>query len=145
MEKLLVSACLLGVKCKYSGGSNAMDGDVLRDLREKYEIISVCPESEGGLPTPRTPSERVGCRVLSRDGADVTAEFRRGAQTALMKCRDSGCRLALLKENSPSCGSKTVYDGTFSGRLVPGLGVTAELLRENGIELYGESEVSRLI
>ena len=134
-EKLLVSACLLGENCKYSGGNNY--DPAVSALAERYELVPVCPERLGGLPTPRVPSERVGDKVLTRDGRDVTEAFRLGAARALDIARAHGVRRALLQERSPSCGSGVVYDGTFSGRLVPGQGVTARLLEEHGIRVYG--------
>ena len=127
-EKALISACLLGAECKYSGGSNALPEDTLAALKEKYELIPVCPECCGGLTTPRAPSERRGDKVVSKTGADVTEQFQKGAQTALHLAEMFGARLAIFKENSPSCGSGTIYDGTFTGTLTQGDGVTAELL-----------------
>ena len=144
-ERLLISACLLGAKCKYSGGSNALDPRTLEALRARWELIPVCPETAGGLGVPREPSERRGTRVLSRSGRDVTAEYRRGAEIARKLCVRFGCRRALLKERSPSCGCGAVYDGSFSGTLVPGDGVAAELLREHGLALFGESDAGRLL
>ena len=144
MERVLISACLVGVECKYCGGSNILGGDVLSALREKYELIPVCPESDGGLPTPRDPSERIGDKVMSISGRDVTAEYQKGAEIALALAKENACETALLKEQSPSCGSGSIYDGTFSGRLIPGYGVAAELLKANGIEVIGESRVNEL-
>lgn len=131
----------MGVDCKYSGGNNKLPDEKLEELFEKYELIPICPESDGGLPTPRTPSERVGDKVLAQDGRDVTAEFRKGAENALRIAKEQDVSLAILKEDSPSCGSGTIYDGTFTGTLVPGFGVTAELLKENGITVIGESQI----
>ena len=145
MEALLISACLLGSNCKYSGGNNALGEETLRALREKWKLVPVCPEVSGGLPGPRVPSERRGASVVSRTGQDVTAAFERGADTACRLCGRFGCRTALLKENSPSCGSGTIYDGSFSGTLVPGFGLTAEKLSESGVVLYGESETEKLL
>ena len=139
-EPLLVSACLVGVNCKYSGGNNALPPELLAALEEKYRRVPICPERDGGLPTPRLPSERKGKRVLNRAGEDVTEAFRRGAQFALETARREGCRLALLKERSPSCGSGEIYDGSFSGTLIPGDGVAAALLKEHGIAVFGETE-----
>ena len=139
-EPLLVSACLVGVNCKYSGGNNALPPELLAALEEKYRLVPICPERDGGLPTPRLPSERKGKRVLNRAGEDVTEAFRRGAQLALETARREGCRLALLKERSPSCGSGEIYDGSFSGTLIPGDGVAAALLKEHGIAVFGETE-----
>ena len=141
-EKLLVSACLLGENCKYSGGNNY--SPAVAALAEKYELIPVCPEQMGGLPTPRVPSERAGDRVLNREGTDVTDAFRLGAEKALEIALAHGIKRAVLQERSPSCGCGTVYDGTFSGTLIPGDGVTTELLREHGVEVYGSSRPERL-
>ena len=105
----------------------------------------MCPEQLGGLSTPRNPSERRGERVVMNDGRDVTAEYRRGAEEALRLARLYGCTAAVLKEKSPSCGCGRVYDGTFSGTLTDGDGVMAELLKENGIRVYGESELEKLL
>lgn len=133
METLLISACLMGFNCKYNGGNNALPEDVLQALRRRYRLIPVCPEAAGGLPTPRAPSERLGSRVINRDGQDVTAAFQRGAELAIRLAERFGTRFALLKSNSPSCGSGTIYDGSFSGRLVPGDGVTAEYLKNKSL------------
>ena len=141
--RVLVSECLLGVNCRYDGGGKAIPE--LRELMALAELIPVCPEVLGGLPTPRTPSERRGGRVVARDGADVTAAFARGAGEALKLAELFGARIALLKERSPSCGSGTIYDGSFSGGLTPGDGVAAEMLKENGIIVYGESRARELI
>ena len=138
MENLLISACLMGFECKYSGGSNKLSEERLAELREKYRLIPVCPEAAGGLPTPRDPSERLGDKVLSIKGRDVTAQFTKGAQTALWLAGHYGCKKALLKRNSPSCGGEFIYDGSFSGRLIPGEGLTTQLLRAAGVEVFGE-------
>lgn len=137
MEKLLISACLTGEACKYNGGDNALPPEQLAALRARYELVPVCPEQLGGLPTPRVPSERRGERVVNREGADVTEAFRRGAEQALRIAEQTGCRRALLKSNSPSCGSGSIYDGSFSGRLTAGDGVAAEFLKHSGIEVFG--------
>ena len=138
MKPLLVSACLLGFCCKYSGGSNRLQDEVLESLRRRYRLIPVCPEAAGGLPTPRDPSERQGERVVSCRGRDVTAEYRKGAETALALARRYGIKAALLQSRSPSCGSGRIYDGSFTGALIPGDGVTAELLKAHGIRVTGE-------
>lgn len=143
MDKLLISACLLGVPCRYDGKSKPTAK--IDALREKYELIPVCPEQSGGLPTPRTPSERIGNRVVMADGTDVTAQYQKGARSALELYLREGCAAAVLKERSPSCGSGEIYDGTFTRALVTGDGVTAELLKKNGIKVYGESELDALL
>ena len=144
-EKLLISACLLGFCCKYDGGTNTLPADTIAALREQYELIPVCPETAGGLPIPRAPSERRGGRVLSREGNDVTDEYEKGALLALALAERFGCRRALLKERSPSCGTGEIYDGTFSHSRVPGDGVAAEALRKAGLTLCGESELEKLL
>ena len=141
MKRLLISRCLLGEPCRYDGKSKPLPAETLQALREQYELIPVCPEVLGGLPTPRTPSERQGGRVVMKTGADVTAEYRRGAGEALRLAQENHVCAALLKERSPSCGKGEIYDGTFTGTLTEGNGVTAELLMENGIPVYGESEI----
>ena len=137
--KLLVSACLLGTPCRYDGKSKK--NEAVCALAERFELIPVCPEVLGGLPTPRTPSERRGaCLYLGFDAPP--AEYRRGAECALETVRREGVLAAVLKERSPSCGSGEIYDGTFTGALTAGDGVTAELLKANGITVYGEGEQS---
>lgn len=141
--KLLISACLLGCRCRYDGASRAHP--LVEQLAERHTLVPVCPEQLGGLPTPRPPAERLGGSVATRDGRDVTAQYRRGAEEALALCRALGCGAAVLKERSPSCGHGKIYDGTFSGTLVPGSGVTAELLAAQGIPVYGESQLEELL
>ena len=136
-EKILVSACLLGLPCRYDGREKPSKEVI--NLKEKYELVPFCPEIYGGLETPRTPSERVGDKVLMKNGRDVTENYRRGAEGALYLCKTLDIKKAVLKERSPSCGNGKIYDGSFSGRLKDGDGVTAELLKKNGIEVIGES------
>ncbi len=138
-EKVIISACLLGLDCKYDGGNNRLPEDTIGKLAEKYELIPVCPECYGGLTTPRTPSERLGDKVVSKNGVDVTAQFDNGANAALYLAELFNVKTAILKANSPSCGSGTIYDGTFTGTLVPGNGVTAELLKAHGIKIIDEN------
>ena len=140
--KLLVSACLLGVPCRYDGKAKIHEG--VCSLLERHTLIPFCPEVYGGLPTPRAASERAGERVVTKAGQDVTEQFRRGAEEALRLCRLYGCRAALLKERSPSCGHGVIHNGLFDGGLAEGNGVTAALLLQNGIAVYGESEWEKL-
>ncbi len=140
---ILVSACLLGVCCRYDGAGKP-NTDVT-GLREKYLLIPICPEVDGGLPTPRTPSERVGDRVLMRDGKDVTKNYSDGAAAALERAGSFGCTAAVLKARSPSCGKDRIYDGSFSGNLTDRHGVCAELLINNGIKVYTEDEIDLLL
>ena len=141
--KILISACLLGIPCRYDGASKAQP--CVEELARRHELVPVCPEQLGGLPTPRDPSERREGRVVMNTGADVTEQYRRGAEAALRLCRMLGCEAAILKERSPSCGHGTIYDGTFTGTLTDGDGVTAELLLRNGIPVYGESQAAELL
>ena len=120
---ILVSACLLGVNCKYSGKNNRNE-NVLR-LAEKHTLIPVCPEQLGGLPTPRYPSEICGGRVINNIGEDVTAYYEKGAGEALNIAKLFGCERAVLKARSPECGSKEIYDGTFTKTVIQGKGITA--------------------
>lgn len=140
--RLLISACLLGVCCRYDGASKAHP--LIGELAERHTLVPVCPEQLGGLPTPRPPAERRGDRVVTREG-DVTEQYRRGAEETLRLCRLLGCEAAVLKERSPSCGRSAVYDGTFTGTLAAGDGVTAELLEAHGIPVYGESRIGELL
>lgn len=139
---ILVSACLLGCPCRYDGAAKA-DPRVLA-LMERHTLIPVCPEQLGGLPTPRLPSERREGGVFDRGGKDVTVQYRQGAGEVLRLARLYGCTHAVLKERSPSCGSGQIYDGSFSHVLVPGSGVAAELLAQNGITVLGESQTDVL-
>ena len=145
MENVLISACLLGFECKYCGGSNKLPERQLAALGECFRLIPACPETAGGLPTPRDPSERLGDKVVSNQGRDVTAQYQKGAETALWLARRYDCKAALLKEKSPSCGSGQIYDGSFTGTLVPGDGVAAQLLKEEGLIVFGESDTELLI
>ena len=142
-EKLLISSCLLGNNCKYNGGNNYTP--LAEELKKHYDLVPVCPECFGGLPVPHDPSERVGDKVLSKSGTDVTAAFQKGAERTLAVAEQHGARRAVLKERSPSCGCGAIYDGTFTGTVVPGNGVAAELLLAHGVTIYGESRIGELL
>ena len=142
---ILVSACLLGENCKYNGGNNLAEGMREALTAKGIRIVAFCPECAGGLPTPRVPSERLGERVVSKEGEDVTFAFFNGAAGALGVAKTYDCRYAVLKKNSPSCGCGTIYDGTFTGTLVEGDGVTAELLKKEGIAIYNEDSWQELL
>lgn len=139
--RVLVSACLLGAEVRHHGGSSRIDSDILQRWRDEGRIVGVCPEIAGGLPAPRPPSEIRGVRVLTREGRDVTAAFQTGAGSAVAMARELGIRVAVLKSRSPSCGTGQIYDGTFSGRLVDGDGVTAAALRREGVRLFDETGI----
>ena len=136
---VLVSACLLGVPCRYDGTSV---GDCLSDKYPQLTFIKVCPEVLGGLPTPRKSAQISGDRVVTVDGDDVTKEFEEGAKKSLEVALANDCKVAILKAKSPSCGSNLVYDGTFSSKLVAGDGVLAALLKENGIAVFSEENLA---
>ena len=140
---VLISACLLGISCRYAGDGKRTEG--LDRLMDRAQFIPVCPEIYGGLPTPRPPAERRGDRVINRDGADVTAQYGRGAKEALKLASLFDAKCALLKERSPSCGSGEIYDGSFTGRRIAGDGVTAELLKKRDIRVFGETELDELV
>ena len=149
MEKVLISACLLGENCKYNGGNNF--NEAAAALAERFELVPVCPEVLGGLSVPRPPCERKQLEegswcVLSNDPEglmDVTKAFTRGAAKCLKIARENDINLAVLKSRSPSCGSGEIYDGTFSHTVVSGDGVTAELLKKNGIKIINEYDIQK--
>lgn len=143
-KKILVSACLLGTPCKYSGGSNRNPKVIETIEKAGLEAVPICPEVLGGLPTPRVPAEIRGERVMTKDGRDVTEEFLQGAKLALKTAKENGCSTAILKERSPSCGCGRIYDGSFHGTLTSGDGITARMLRAAGIRILGEGNVSDL-
>lgn len=134
--RVLVSACLLGLPCRYDGTGKLLEG--IPALVKGVEWVPVCPEQLGGLATPRPPAERVGERVMTREGEDVTGQYRRGGALAAALAEFLDCGCALLKARSPSCGSGAVYDGTFSGTLTPGDGVTAEAVKGLNIPVFDE-------
>ena len=139
---VLISACLLGVACRYDGLSKPLAKERLDSLKEKYHLIPVCPEIMGGLSTPRIPAEiQKDRKVFRKDGLDITDAYRRGAEETLRLAQLFNCKLAILKERSPSCGAFQIYDGTFSSKLTDGDGITAELLRQNDIQILGESQI----
>ncbi|MEZ7132035.1 DUF523 domain-containing protein [Nonomuraea sp. AD125B] len=152
MEKILVSACLMGRKVRYDGSAKTSSAAVLADWRAEGRLVSFCPEVAGGLPVPRPAAEIEGgaggaavlagtARVLTSGGDDVTAEFLAGARAALEAARSAGARMAVLKEGSPSCGTLAIHDGSFAGRKNPGQGVTTALLERHGIRVFGEDRL----
>ncbi len=143
MRKILVSACLFGNDCRYKGDN--CKNEKLLELGKKYELIPVCPEQLGGLSTPRNPAERVGDKVISSVGDDVTKEYKKGAEIALAFAKENDVEFCVLKAKSPSCGKGIIYDGTFSGGKVAGNGVTTQLLEANGFKVYTEDEIDNLL
>ncbi|MBT3582946.1 DUF523 domain-containing protein [Candidatus Woesearchaeota archaeon] len=135
----IVSACLLGYTCRYDCKSKPHKKVIA--LFEKEYLTPVCPEQLGGLPTPRTPSEQQGDKIISKTGEDVTAQFTEGAQRTLNIAKAKGIEKAIMKQKSPSCGCGKIYDGTFTGTLIDGDGVTTTLLKKNGIEVITEEDL----
>jgi uncharacterized protein YbbK (DUF523 family) len=140
--KILVSACLLGVPCRYDAKSKP-DERVIA-LSKKHELIPVCAEVLGGLETPRIPAEIVGDKVLRRDGVDVTREYHSGAQCVLDIAIQNSCKIAILKSKSPSCGKGKIYDGTYTKTLKDGNGICADLLVKNNITVLTEREIDKI-
>ena len=136
---ILVSKCLLGYNCRYKG-DNARCEKVIA-LQKEHNLIPVCPESEGGLQIPRDPGERVGDKVISKSGKDITKEYKKGAEIALKLAQANHIDYAIMKAKSPSCGKGLIYDGTFTGNKIPGNGVAVDLLLENGFTVYTEEEI----
>ena len=134
----IISACLAGINCKYTGGNNLRDD--IKKLVEEGKAILVCPEQLGGLSTPRMPSEIKNDKVISKDGKDVTKEYEKGALETLKIANMYNIKKAILKSKSPSCGAGEIYDGNFNGKLIDGYGITAKLLKENGIEVISSDD-----
>ncbi|MCQ2452181.1 MAG: DUF523 domain-containing protein [Oscillospiraceae bacterium] len=141
MSVILVSACLVGCSCRYKG--DGCENALVIDLARDHVLVPVCPEQLGGLPTPRNPSERIGDRVVMNNGRDVTEAYHKGAAEALRIAKLVGAETAVLKAKSPSCGNRMIYDGSFSGNLIPGAGVTAALFKENGIRVLSEVDLEQ--
>lgn len=142
MEKIIVSACLLGVPCRYDGKSKPSEEVIA--LKDKYELIPVCAEVLGGLQTPRIGAEIVGDKVIRQDGVDVTYEYHKGASEVLKIALENGCTKAVLKSKSPSCGKGKIYDGTYTRTLIDGNGILTDLLLKNNIKVYSETEIDKL-
>lgn len=146
---IAVSACLLGINCKYNGNNN--ENEKVLDYLKNKKFIIICPEQLGGLSTPRNPAEIINgdgysvindeAKILDNNGIDVTNEFKKGANECLKIAKIYGCREAILKEGSPSCGSDFIYDGSFSGKKISGVGTTTALFRSNGIKVISETEL----
>ncbi len=140
--KILVSACLLGINSRYCGGGCL--NEKIASLIGNHNLIPVCPEQLGGLPTPREPDEIREGRVFEKSGKENTDNFQKGAEETLRLARLLKVDMAILKQNSPSCGSSMIYDGTFSSKKIPGSGITASLLIENGIRVISEEDIAEL-
>ena len=139
---ILVSACLLGVDCRYDGTGCLLP--ILEELKERHHLIPICPEAFRGLPTPRPPAEILDGKVINAEGADVTQQYEKGAREILKLARLFNCEAAILKERSPACGFGKVHNGLFDGGLVEGNGVLAGLLSREGLIIIGETQTDRL-
>ena len=137
--KIAVSACLLGENCKYNGGNNYSEKVI--EYIKGHEVVPVCPEVLGGLPIPRESAEIVNGKVSHKDGTSVDKEFRRGAETALEIIKEQQVDFVILQSRSPSCGVNTIYDGSFSGKIISGQGVFANLLQKNGIKVIDVADL----
>jgi uncharacterized protein YbbK (DUF523 family) len=146
--KLLVSSCLLGEDVKYNGGNNLLSKVSLEKLKNKFELFSFCPEVAGGLPIPRIPCE-ITCenplKIINKNNIDKTENFIMGANKTLGLCKKEDIKLALLKENSPSCSNTFIYDGTFSSTKIEGFGATVKLLIDNKIIIFNENQIEELL
>jgi uncharacterized protein YbbK (DUF523 family) len=138
-EKILVSACLLGINCKYDGTSNK--NEKILKLAKNYILIPVCPEILGGLPPPREPAEQKGKRAITKSGKDVTKYFEKGAKEVLKIAKILKIKKVILKQKSPSCGCGKIFDGTFSGKLIKGGGITTKVLKKSGIKVFSEEDI----
>ena len=138
MEKILVSACLCGMKTRFDGKDNPVP--FLERLKKHYEIVPFCPEIEGGLPEKREPCEMVNNAILTESGKDVTKNFVEGAKKAVSLCHFFGIKIAILKDRSPSCGSRTIHDGSFKNNVMEGLGLTARALIADGVKVYADTD-----
>ncbi|WP_046471178.1 DUF523 domain-containing protein [Allosalinactinospora lopnorensis] len=152
MQRVLVSACLMGKRVRFDGRAKTVEDSIVERWRSEGRLVVFCPEVAGGLPVPRPPAEiesakgagavlRGDARMRTPQGADVTRFFLAGAHAALATAQTHGARMALLKESSPSCGLHRVYDGGFTGMTVPGPGVTAQVLLDHGISVFSEDEI----
>lgn len=139
---ILVSACLAGFKCRYDGSSK--EDDIIIKLVKEGKAIPICPEILSGLSTPRIPFEIKDNKVINKNGEDYTEIFNRGALMTLELCRKFNCDKAILKSKSPTCGCGSIYDGTFTGNLIDGYGITAKVLKDNGIEVISSDDLERI-
>lgn len=143
MEKVLISYCLLGKNCKYNGKNNLQER--LVKLQDKVEFIPVCSEELALLPTPRIPCEIKNDKVINEIGLDATDKFNFGANKVLQIAKENNVKYAIFKERSPSCGVHYIYNGNFEKKLIPGKGITTKLLEENGIKVFSDEEILKLL
>lgn len=145
MEKILVSACFGQINVRYDGKHNGLNHAIFTQWRAQQRLVFVCPEVCGGLATPRIAAEINAERIITKNSVDVSYAFKQGAEHALALCKAHNIRYALLKESSPSCGSQTIYDGSFSGTKIRGQGITTQILQQHGIIVFSEQTIEKLI
>ncbi len=145
MRKVLVSACLYGDKCRYDAEDVSFDDPTFLKWKEEGKLVKICPEVYGGLKTPRPDSQIRGERVLARTGQDVTEEYEKGAEEAVRLAEENKVVCCIMKQRSPSCGSKIIYDGTFTGGKIKGEGIAVRKLRKAGFKVFGEEDMEAAI
>lgn len=142
MRKILVSECLYGGRAvRYDGREKTETHPAFLQWKEEGRLVPVCPEVFGGLPVPRPDAQRVGDKVITRQGRDVTEQYARGAAEALRLAQAEDVLFCIMKQSSPSCGSRVIYDGSFTGRKIEGRGLTVQLLQEAGFPVFAEEEI----
>lgn len=142
MKKILVSTCLYGDSIvRYDGKEASESHPIFLKWKEEGRLVPICAEVFGGLPTPRPPAQRVGSKIINEKGVDVTYEYKCGALEAVRLAKEHNIAFAIMKQRSPSCGSKIIYDGTFSGNKIPGQGLAVEMLRNAGFTVFGEEDI----
>lgn len=141
MDKILISGCLYGWKCRYDGKDSPILDARIKKWKEEGRLIAICPEEFGGLKTPRPPSQRIKDKIVTCNGCDVTLEYMKGAREALRLAKKNNVVCCIMKEKSPSCGSKFIYDGTFTNKIIKGKGCTSELLHNAGFTVFNENEI----
>ncbi len=146
IERILISACFLGERVRYNGIVQTLESKLLQQWQKQGRLFSICPEVISGLPVPRPPAEinQITKKIITINSVDVTKQFTNGAEQALLLCQKHNIQFALLKESSPSCGSNTIYDGTFSQQKIAGEGLTTQILREHGIKVFCENSIEEL-
>ena len=138
-EKILISSCLLGSPVRYDGNSKPIYSNIINLWQQQNCLVTICPEMSGGLPVPRPAAEKQpDGRIITIRGQDVSAQFHQGAQNALALCQQHQIKMAILKQFSPSCGSQQIYNGSFNGTKITGMGITAELLQQHNIKVFCE-------
>ena len=143
MDKILISGCLFGWHVRYDHGDIPCEDEIFLKWKSEGRLVPVCPEVFGGLPTPRPDSQRIGNKVIACTGPDVTAEYEQGAIEAVRLAKDNRVKFCIMKEDSPSCGSTMIYDGTFTDKKIAGQGLAVQYLRAAGFTVFNENELAK--